>query len=319
MILLNDIKGQESAVRYLLNSRASGRMAGSYLFSGPAGVGRALTAKAFLASLACERGREQACMICPSCRRVWKGEHPDVKWIRPEKNKNIKIDTIRDIKAALGMKPFEAPFNACVIEDAHMMTTEASNALLKVLEEPPGASMLILITDRKEWLLTTVVSRCSEVRFRRLSAEDSARIVSREAGVPGKEALFLSHLSQGSPGRALEMIEEGVLDRKDILLDLVEEIAKEKNPSCMNWPEEKRDALIEDIEIVLIIFRELVFRSEGLEDLMLDREAFEGRDIRAYPAERVYKILGELVSVKKSVSGNINAKLAAQVLPGMLS
>ncbi|MFQ5952384.1 MAG: AAA family ATPase, partial [Candidatus Omnitrophota bacterium] len=96
-------------------------MAKSYLFFGPEGVGRALTAKAFL-------------MAVMNIDRL---DHPDVIWINPGKNKKIKIEEVRKVRDVLNLKPYEAPVNACVIEEAHMMTVEASNALLKVLEEPP--------------------------------------------------------------------------------------------------------------------------------------------------------------------------------------
>ncbi|RKY42261.1 MAG: hypothetical protein DRP85_03530 [Candidatus Makaraimicrobium thalassicum] len=325
MVLLSDIKGQNNAVRYLSGSLCSGRIAGSYLFSGPEGVGRALCARAFVLALVCpERatGEAEACLRCLACRRVSALEHPDIRWIKPEKNRAIKIDEIRRIRDVLSLKPYEAPVSVCVIEDAHMMTIEASNALLKVLEEPPGRSLLILITDRKELLLPTVVSRCTEVGFRFLPVSEVRDIILREAADVSEEtAEFLAYFSQGSPGRALAMIEDGLEERKKELIALVEGIIKEKNPSCCNWNKENKDRLLEDIEMLIMFFRDTAMGKEGLKDMILDK-GIAGTDMyrffEKYSIDKIHSVIERLIRMKLAMEGNANPKLVAQALPGIL-
>ncbi len=323
MTLLKDIKGQNNAVRYLANSLSSGRVASSYLFIGTDGVGRALTAKAFLKELICGRKRDvkEACGICPSCQRVDTLDHPDITWIKPEKNKKIKIEEVRKAREVLNMKPFESSVNACVIEDAHMMTVEASNALLKVLEEPPGESILILISSKRDMLLPTIISRCSEVRFNSLPVDMTKNIIMQNSEVSEKDASFLASFSEGSPGRALEMIEEEVIERKNGLLEMLKEIAEEENVSCLNWDVDKKDQLIEDVELLIMFFRDIAVSKEGMKGLVLDKDIFDAGlydYFGGYDIDKIRNIVEKLVDVKRALLGNINPKLVAQVLPAQL-
>jgi len=323
MVLLNAIKGQKNAVKYLSNSLSLNRIANSYLFSGPEGTGRVPTAKAFIMALICKDGGapEGACGVCASCRRIDTLEHPDIVWIKPEKNKTIKIEEIRKVKDRLNLKPYESDRNVCVVEDAHAMTVEASNALLKILEEPPGNSVLILATNKKELLLETVISRCSEVRFHSLSMEDTKNIVMEDSDIAEDKAYFLAYFSQGSPGRALEMIEEDVLHRKDTLLGLVDNIVEEENAGCLNWDEASKDQLIEDIEMLIMFFRDITIGREGLEDKVFDRTIMKTGMydfFKKYPTAKIYDTIDRLIRLKRGLMGNVNPKLVTQVLPGQL-
>ena len=321
MLLLKDIKGQNNAVKYLSNCLSAGRVANSYLFTGPEGVGRASSAKAFIAELVCsEKGG--ACGHCAVCRKLDALEHPDVLWIKPVKNSTIKIDEIREARELLNLKPFEAQVSVCVIEDAHMMTVEASNALLKVLEEPPGKSLIILITSKKELLLETVISRCAEVRFHALPFESAREVICKNVqDLKTEEADFLAYFSQGSPGRAMRMIEEGVSERKEEIIALIETIAGGKDPVYFNWDDENKDQLLEDLEMLVVLFRDIALEREGLREMVLDKEIIGSSVSGAYEkysAVEIYSIIERLIKLKMDLARSINTKLAAQVLPGFL-
>lgn len=324
MISLNDIKGNSTSIKYLKRCLATERTHNSYLFSGPSGVGKALTAKAFVGSLVCKNKREEyiACGECSSCKRIDMNEHPDVIWIEPEKNCNIKIDEIRSAKEALSLKPYEAPLSVCVIVEAHRMTVEASNALLKLLEDPPGKAILLLITNKKELILPTVISRCSEVRFSSLPIKDVKEIICRNTGINDKEAEFLSYFSGGAPGKALEMIENDVVNRKNEIIKFYKKILTSKNEWCNNWDKEDKDSLLEDIEILIMFFRDIVMLKEGNEDILLDKDlrGFNLEEvIEKYDVNKIFAILKNLIKLRSSLERNANPKIVAQVLPGMIT
>ncbi|MBD3425741.1 MAG: DNA polymerase III subunit delta' [Candidatus Omnitrophica bacterium] len=324
MVTLNGIKGQDNAVRYLTGSLASGRISSSYLFTGPEGVGRALTARAFIKALMCteKSSPEIPCQACAACRRLDSDDHPDMRWIGPENKRAIKIDQVRAAKEALSLKPYEGGMNVCVIEKAHLMTTEASNALLKMLEEPPGRSVIILITSKKELLLPTVISRCSQVRFRSLPVETTRDIIMRSgADLSGDFATYLAYFSQGSPGRALEMISEGVLQRREDVLALLETIAREENAVCLNWDTDEREILLEDVEMLIMMFRDIALAKEGAGPFMVDGELSSSAAygyFTGYTTERILDIVEMLTGLRKALTGNTNPKLVAQALPGMI-
>ncbi len=319
MVLLSGIRGQDNAVRYLSNSLAHGRISNGYLFAGPQGVGKALAARAFLMALMCPKsGRSGACGECPVCGKVGALEHPDIMWIRPGKNRTIRIDDIRRAKDRLHLKPYESPVSACVIEDADMMTPVASNALLKLLEEPPGRSLLILISSRRELLLPTVVSRCEEVRFQYLSAAETKDIIMRHSDMDEETACFLGYLSEGSPGRALELTDKKILARRNGIADFMEKMAGEKDASCLNWDREGREELLGDLELLMTLCRDIVMVNEGLAELALDKGTMNGRlyDLfKEYSPDRTYGMMERLIKLKRDLEGNVNPRLVAQVLP----
>ncbi|MFH1837803.1 MAG: DNA polymerase III subunit delta' [Candidatus Omnitrophota bacterium] len=322
-MLLRDIQGQDNAIRYLSNSILSGNLAKSYLFSGPRGVGRALSAKAFIKTLMCREKRAplEACLSCSACKKVEGLSHPDIVWIVPEKNKTIKIEQVRIAREALSLKPFEAPVGVCVIEDAHCLTVSAANALLKILEEPQESSVLILITDKRELLLGTIISRCSEVRFNSLPIDIAKKIIETELDGKDKDnAEFLACFSQGSPGRAIEILEEGIEEKKNNIMELMKAIIEDEHAGSSDWIHDSKNDLLEDIEILIMLLRDTALGVEGLERLMIDKE-FKNSGLygvlKGYSADKIYDITRDLIDLRKALMSNVNSKAVACMLPGV--
>ncbi len=157
---------------------------------------------------------------------VW-GENPYARK-KPWANPNISIDKIREIRRVSAMKPMEG-LRVVIISDADTMNVQAANALLKILEEPPPAMHLILITSRVNALLQTIISRCQEIRFSALSdAEIAESLINFEQLEPDK-ADIISRISQGSYGRALEWLDESFELRREMAIQLLR--ASLKRPS----------------------------------------------------------------------------------------
>ncbi|MBU0571065.1 MAG: DNA polymerase III subunit delta' [Candidatus Omnitrophica bacterium] len=311
MVLLNDIKGQDNALRYLRNSLSAGRIANGYLFVGPLGVGKATAAKGFLMELMCGVPGKGACGECAVCRRVDALNHPDIMWIKPEKAKRIRIGEIRKAKDMLSLKPYESSVSACVIEDAHLLTREAANALLKVLEEPPGRALVVLISGKRELLLPTVISRCMEVRFHLLSADETRNILLERSDINAEDARFLANFSGGSPGRAIAMAAGNIQARKKEISKLLDAIAAEEDPFLMAWDREDRTGILEDLEFLIMFLRDAAAARPlvgSADPVFFDK----------YSTGEIYDILGRLIDLKRALEGNVNPKLVAPVLPGIL-
>jgi len=184
--LSEGFRGQERALQLINQILDKDEIAHAYLFLGPAGIGKSEVALAFARALL----------------GIKEDHHPDLLVLKAQGN-TVRIAEIRRLKEWLTLKPYLAKRRAALLLEAHLMSTEAANALLKVLEEPAGEVVLILTADL-ETLPLTVVSRCQVVRFQPLPENEVEEILLRH-GMERGTALLLSRLSKGSPGRAFNM------------------------------------------------------------------------------------------------------------------
>jgi len=216
--------GNELAIGMLRKALESQRIASAYLFHGPDGVGKSLAALDFAKALVCEGGGADACGACSSCRRVDSGNHPDVHWYRPVgKMRLVKIGTVRELIAQTGLKAFEAKWKVFVIVEADRMNVEAQNAVLKTLEEPPGRSVLILISSNPAGLLPTIVSRCQEICFLPIPSDELESAIEETWGPGPEEARLVASLACGSMGSAKRLLDRDNLGRRRTLFRLLAE------------------------------------------------------------------------------------------------
>ena len=217
-----EIKGQSRAVKLLQQAISLERIAHTYLFYGPAGVGKQLTALNFAQALNCLDKKADACGQCSACRQIAEFRHPDVTWVFPvARSRRIKIDQVRRMQQALSLKAYSGRMKAAIIVDAHTLTPPAGNALLKTLEEPPANSVLILVTQQPEALLPTIRSRAQEIQFFHLLPEDMICLLEQKIGLAPKEARLFSRLGLGSMERALKLRDEKMAGRRQLLLQLL--------------------------------------------------------------------------------------------------
>lgn len=219
-----NIKGQPFAVKLLQQAISSERIAHTYLFYGPAGVGKQLTAFTFVQALNCLVETTDACGQCSVCRQIAEFRHPDVTWVWPiARSRRIKIEQVRQMQQALSWKAYSGRMKAAIIVDAHTLTQEAGNALLKTLEEPPANSVLILLTHQPEALLPTVSSRAQSIQFFQLLPEDMICLLEEKIGFTPKEARLFSRLGLGSMERALKLKDEKTASRRKLVLQTLAE------------------------------------------------------------------------------------------------
>lgn len=206
MALSRFVVGHERILQRLERQRAEGRIAHAYLFTGPPQVGRRTLAWAWGMALLCP-APDPPCGACRSCRRMQAGHHPDALLIAPE-GTSLKIDQVREVQRLLAHTPVEGSYRIVVFDQAQTMTTEAANALLKTLEEPPSYAVLMLVAPAPESLLPTVVSRCQVFMLDPLPIPTVRGALQERWGLPADQADRLARLSGGRIGWAVQAAQD---------------------------------------------------------------------------------------------------------------
>lgn len=252
----HELKGQRRAVTILKSGVQTGRIAHAYMFCGPEGVGKKKAAVTFAQLLNCENIVEgEPCNNCIDCQKIEHSTHPDLIEIEPE-GSSIKIAQIRELQEHAYYKCYEGKFKVIIINDAHQMTMEAANCLLKILEEPPEDTIFILVVQEIARLPITIVSRCQYIPFNYLTQEVLEEILA-EAGIKDKTVLALA---QGSASNALNFIKEQqyqniIQDVNDIIESLRSAGYKEIFAYSERL-EKNRDLMEVTLEIMLNILRD---------------------------------------------------------------
>lgn len=217
-----EIRGQDRAVAQLRRAWTAGRLPQAYCFAGPPGVGKRTTALALAQAINClapasgEAGEDSgdACGACVPCRKIARGEHPDVTTVQPEEKTVITVDQIRELTARASLRAYEGKAKIWIVDPAEQMQEPAANAFLKTLEEPCGASLFVLVTATPSALLPTIRSRCQAVRFDSLG-EGPLQEILLGHGRTAEQAAAAAVLAGGSAELALTLDVAGAQTLRD--------------------------------------------------------------------------------------------------------
>lgn len=229
------IKGQDRPIRLLKECLKSSRLEGSYLFVGEEGIGKKLVAKTLAKALNCESQALDSCDTCVSCLKIEKGQHPDIhiidgiglyginhgygQKIVTEETDAIKIEYIRQLQKDINLKPYEGKRKVFIIDNAHNLTPDAANALLKILEEPPANSLIVLVSAKPALLFKTIISRCKIIKFYPLQRSMLEGILKTDFHLDNNLAHYLAYFCEGRIGHALRLKDADILKEKNAVID----------------------------------------------------------------------------------------------------
>ncbi len=335
-----DVVGQHMVMETLQKAILSDKVAHAYLFSGPRGTGKTSTARIFAKALNCPNAKDaEPCNACASCRHISAGESIDVTEVDAASNRSI--EDIRNLRETVKFMPVEGRKKIFIIDEVHMLTMEAFNALLKTLEEPPAHVVFILATTEPAKIPMTILSRCQRFEFRRITSRDIAErllYVAKESGFSLTEgaANLLAVQSDGGMRDALSLLDQcvGTMDSaideaavrqllglvgRDWLLKLCGYIFANDAGGLMQALNEAFETGKEPVQLLMELL-------EHLRSLMLCRTLPEAEALAAYSdcmdelkaqaqsiePPRLYAVIGILQEALNTARTSAMARVAAE-------
>lgn len=309
-----NLVGNEPVQKSLMNALMTDRIANAYVFEGIGGIGKRFCAKIFAKGLVCEGNNpaHKPCDICSACAKVASDNHPDIIYLTQASDKvSIGVDDVREqILSEIYMKPYLAKRKVVIIGNGDALSTEAQNALLKVLEEPPEYVVFIICVTNQDRLLDTVLSRSHVMSFFPLSTEE-VRAYLEKHYEQSERILFAASLSQGSIGAAVAFLSDEnteSLFEKSIaqITALTRDASKVYEMAEFLIKEKERVHLV--INFLMTFLRDCVFVKSGLEPQVIYKNCLS--QMRVFTAETSKKSLvvafDRLTDLKLRMKQNLN-------------
>jgi DNA polymerase-3 subunit delta' len=307
------------AADMLQRTLQTGRLAHAYLFLGPEGAGMLETAVYFAKGILCEQKEGKSpCGECIHCRRVDSGNHPDLVFLEPA-GQSIKIQQIRDIQKSFSLKAMESSYKVYVLTRADLLTPEASNALLKFLEEPATPVVAILLANRKASLLPTVISRCQIMPFHRVSAGSVQEALQNE-GLSAENARLLSHVKESIDSARKFSEHEKFAEILNLVVQLSEEVKSSRgNPLFLiqdkiSKPGWANDEVESFLDCLAWWYRDLLNMTLQLQDRIVYHNQISRVQSQAasYRSDRLVHMVEIVLSAKKRLQSHANQQLVLE-------
>lgn len=303
-----DILGQGRPIEIIKAYIRNGCLEGGYLFTGPGGIGKKMAAKALAKALNCLNSEADSCDACPSCLKIENNQHPDVHMISVDEGQ-IKIDSIRQLQKSMSLKAYEGKYKVFIIDNAHTLTAEASNCLLKVLEEPAGKSVVILITDKPNLLFKTIISRCKTVKFLAFKRKALESLLMNEYKIDNNFAHFLAYFCEGRLGEALKLKDEDILGKRN---NVIEKFVLAKRLRLDHLAYQSREEVRAYFNIIATWFRDIYMIKAGQpqeEIINIDRRQELLKSAELFSPAELDSVFNNISAAISLLEQNINTRL----------
>ena len=309
---------------------SQGQLSHAYLLVGPPQVGKGALAMKMAQAVNCLQD-SPPCGECASCNRIQRGIHADVQVIAPAADERtgrmrteIGIDQVRDMERTAALGAYEGNHRVFIIDGVEKMSLEASNALLKTLEEPPSGVIFLLLSSQEDDLLSTIRSRCQRLEVKPLPEKEMVDLLVSEHGLGAEDAELLARLSAGRLGWALTAAREprilGERQQKlDDLMDALESGAERRfriSQELASLQSRNRGAVQETLALWLSWWRDLLMLKEGKPELVANRDCMKALEEKQtkFSTDQVVAVIKETVATKERLMQNASPRLALDVL-----
>ena len=325
--------GQDHLIARLQPALEQGRESHAYLLTGPPHVGKLTLAREIAQAVSCLQGPGAPCGECTQCRRIANGLHADVRVVDIEFSRKVEerntvttitIGAIREVERVVSLNPFEGPRTVVIIDGAGSMTTDAANALLKTLEEPPPGVLFLLLAADEEALLPTIRSRCQTLALLPMSRRQMIDFLSESHGIDEDEADRLFRLSRGCLGWALQALADPqILDQRQADLERMRETIGAGLASRFSYANEvaslfssDRPAARELLALWLRWWRDLLLVKQGAEEYLHNADLSE--ELRAHAetvsVAQIAAFIRRLQDTMAALDANASPRLALETL-----
>ncbi len=322
MAKFQDIIGQEQIRGHLQTALKTRRISHAYIINGDRNAGKEFIAKIFSMALQCEKGGEEPCQECHSCKQALSGNHPDIIRLVHEKPNTIGVEDIRtQINQDIGIKPYQGPYKVYLINEGEKMTVQAQNALLKTLEEPPEYGVILILTSSVETLLPTILSRCVVLNMRPVLDQQVKKYLMETLQIPDYKAEVCTAFARGNIGRAKLLASseefENVREEAVTLLKYINEMEISEIVTAIKKITEYQFDVTDYLDILSIWYRDilmfkamndanhLIFKQEiQYIKKVADRSSYEG----------IEQVLNALEKAKSRLAANVSFDLTMELL-----
>lgn len=318
----NAVAGHERIIKSLRESIKNDMTSHAYIFCGNKGSGRNLTAGAFAKTANCLSPiNGNACGKCPSCIQFESGNNPDVFYVKATKTISISVDDIREqIVNEVKIKPYSYKRKIFIIDKADTMTSQAQNALLKTLEEPPKYVLIILIAENTENFLPTVLSRCVMMKFSPISVNLIKNYLINNCAMNENDAAFYAEYSIGSIGEALRLSgDENFYQMRNDIISCLDRLDAMDFVSAMLMAKEmeKYKAYSELFDIMYMFYRDVFCMRLFKDDryvIQKDKIGLIEKKAKNLNEQTIAKRLDFIMDIKKKIRQNTAFRLSMEVL-----
>lgn len=318
----SDIIGQEQIREHLQTALRLRKISHAYIINGERSSGKEFIAKVFSMALQCEKGGEEPCQECHSCKQALSANHPDIIRLVHEKPNTISVEDIRtQINNDMGIKPYQGPYKIYLINEGEKMTVQAQNALLKTLEEPPEYGVILILTSSIESLLPTILSRCVVLNMRPVQDSLVKKYLMENLQVPDYKAEVCTAFARGNIGRAKLLASSEEFDKVKeeavTLLKYINEMELSEIVAAIKKITEYQFDVTDYLDILSIWYRDvLMFKAMNDVNHLIFREEIQYikkvADRSSY--EGIETILDALDKAKARLAANVSFDLTMQLL-----